>query len=128
MSNFLVRPFLVLAALLAAPGSSTGAAALAQSGSGRSACFVLEPAAAFVLRKGDVARITAAVRQALGRPIRRIEMPALGERAPPGVVQVVTLRRGNCANGDGDILWLRKGARGWRVVKNLGRETWGTGA
>jgi hypothetical protein len=42
--------------------------------------------------------------------------------------QVITLLRGDCENGEGQRLWIRKGARGWRVIKTLGGEFWATGS
>jgi len=89
-------------------------------------CFAVTPSAAFLLRKADVADIVIAVRKARRRPVVSIEMPELDERAPRRIVQVVALVHGNCANGDGERLWVRKGARGWRVVKKLDGPTWGT--
>jgi len=89
-------------------------------------CFVLAPEVS--LRKEDLADIKTAVRDATGRPVLRIENPDPSDRPPPRVLQVITLLRGNCDNGEGQRLWIRKGTRGWQVIKHLGGEGWGTAA
>jgi hypothetical protein len=89
-------------------------------------CFAVAPG--IVLRREDLADIKTAVRGATGRPVRRIEAPDPSDHPPSKVFQVVTLLRGDCDNGEGQRLWIRKGRRGWRVIKHLGSAGWGTAA
>jgi hypothetical protein len=56
-----------------------------------------------------------------GFPALHIERPDRSDHAPPGAVTVVTMVHGDCANGDGDELWVRKERRGWRVLRRTGR-------
>ena len=87
-------------------------------------CFAL--ASGVSLGKKDLAEIRTAVRGATARPALRIEQPNPSDHPSPRVFQVITLLRGNCENGEGQRLWIRKGMRGWQVIKHLDREGWGT--
>ena len=89
----------------------------AERGSGRLRCFAV---IGLTLGKQEVADIIEAVRRNSGRPVMTIEPPDESECAPVGVVQVVILTSGECDSGCSDRLWLRKGKKGWRVLKKLG--------
>jgi hypothetical protein len=112
--NLVVAAAFVISAQAAQPVSATPSLR----------CFDVGPG--IVLRKEQVADIKRVVRGATGRPLVSIELPDPSERPPTRVLQVVTLLRGNCENGEGQRLWIRKGSRGWQVVRNLGGEGWGT--
>ena len=53
-----------------------------------------------------------------------IEPPDESDYAPPSVVQVVILTSGECNSGCSDRLWLRKGKKGWRVLRKLDGKCW----
>jgi len=55
-----------------------------------------------------------------------IEPPDESDYAPGGTVQVVILTSGQCDSGCSDRLWLRKGKKGWRVLKKLDGKCWET--
>ena len=90
----------------------------AETGARQLRCFSVSPG--LTLRKQEVADIIKAVRQNSRRPVITIEPPDSSDYAPAGVVQVVILTSGECDCGCSDRLWLRKGKKGWRVLKKLG--------
>jgi hypothetical protein len=94
----------------------------AGTGNGQLRCFVVSPG--LTLRKQEVADIIEAVHRNSGRPVIAIEPPNESDYAPAGVVQAVILTSGACNAGCSDRLWLRKGKKGWRVLKKLDGECW----
>jgi hypothetical protein len=80
---------------------------------------------ALELSTSDVAAIRRAVRLRTRSHVVRIG-PVSDGKAPDGVIQAVTLVKGNCEFGDGVRWWVRKGPHGWRVVKNAGYDGWVT--
>ena len=113
-----------LAAALTLSANTTPQASYPATTTRELRCFAVGPGIG--LRKGEVADIKSAVRGTTGRPVLRIESPDPSDHPPKRVFEVVTLLRGNCDNGEGQRLWIRKGVQGWRVIKNVGGEIWGT--
>jgi hypothetical protein len=77
------------------------------------------------LSASDLAAIRRAVRLRSRSRVIRIG-PVTGGQAPEGVLQAVTIVKGNCDSGDGVRWWVRRGRHGWRVVKNAGYDGWVT--
>ncbi|HUN82134.1 MAG TPA: hypothetical protein VMV81_11575 [Phycisphaerae bacterium] len=96
----------------------------AATGNRQLRCFTVSPG--LTLRKQEVLDIIEAVRRNSGRPVMTIEPPNESDYAPVGVVQVVILASGWCDAGCSDRLWVRKGKKGWRVLKKLEGECWAT--
>jgi len=76
------------------------------------------------LRTSDIAAIRDAMTQRTRFRVIRMEPPDPKENPPSGVIQVVTLTTGNCAFGEGVRYWVRRGSRGWRILKKVGRDGW----
>jgi hypothetical protein len=96
----------------------------AATGNRQLRCFTVSPG--LTLRRREVADIIEAARQYSGRPVISIEPPNESDYAPAGAIQVVILVSGACNGGCSDRLWLRRGKRGWRVLKRIGGECWAT--
>jgi len=90
----------------------------AEGRSRRLRCFSVGPGLS--LHKQEVADIIEAVRRSSRRPVITIEQPDFSDYAPAGAIQAVILTSGECDYGCSDRLWLRKGEKGWRVLKKLG--------
>jgi hypothetical protein len=72
------------------------------------------------LRKEVRDQIAAAVRRCSRFPVARIERVAAKEHPPAGTVAALTLVRGRCSGGEGDVFWVNRRSHGWRVLKKVG--------
>lgn len=95
--------------------------ASAQSGSS----FRCKKRSICALPSHDIEAIVAAVRRSSRFRVAEVRRPTLDEHAPRDALEAFTLDWGGCDTGGGDTFWIRKGARGWCVLKKVGH--WAAG-
>src|SRR4051812_24456729 len=121
-AGWITVPFLVLNGFVA-PWATAQAGTIAGSGDADS-CLKLKVYADLIA--DDTQAIVAAVgRRTRLRVVKIGRSPGqVGDKLPPGVLEVDVLKKGGCVLGDhlsgvGETYWVKKRGSRWRVVKRI---------
>jgi hypothetical protein len=73
-----------------------------------------------ILSRQDLEQIRTAVGKRTGSPVARIHAAPPEDHPHRGVLEAMTLVKGDCSAGYGERFWVQRRAHGWSVVKKAG--------